>query len=126
MNNSDHFSNNAIESYLVGHQWALQVAAAGNSKDATEEQKIRALKKAYTIQAFAGHFLSDLFSAGHVRNPRGFLEYTIAMLCDIPFMTGNSENTEEWYLFNYWAGLLALCQHQEDGEEGLEVDSEAN
>ena len=56
--NFDHFGADARTAYNVGHQVALDVAAAGD------------LQLAYAMNAFADHFLQDSFSAGHLRAPR--------------------------------------------------------
>ena len=59
------------------------------------------LKRAYFIEAFAQHFLSDLFSAGHVRSPRrtlhasGFLEQYPADTCN-KFMHDEDSATGLW------------------------------
>ena len=67
--NSDHFSSCARDAYWVGHTLAMQMAA-----DAGREQDLNKLKLAYAYDAFACHFLTDLFAAGHIRNQRGELE----------------------------------------------------
>ncbi|KAL1748020.1 fungal fucose-specific lectin-domain-containing protein [Schizophyllum fasciatum] len=56
--NWDHFGADARTAYNSGHALALQAAANGD------------LDRAYTINAFADHFLEDSFSAGHLRTPR--------------------------------------------------------
>jgi hypothetical protein len=83
VNNFDHFGSCAYDAYKVGHLAAMTVAReAGQAFDATtfaalslEERgakltKARAdLIRAYAMNAFADHFLTDQFSAGHVRTP---------------------------------------------------------
>lgn len=59
--NWDHFGADARAAYNAGHSKALEVAIAGD------------LEKAYAMNAFADHFLEDLFSAGHLRTPRRYL-----------------------------------------------------
>ena len=59
--NYDHFGENARIAYNTGHSVALDVAKGGTPKD---------LEKAYTLNAFADHFLEDSFAAGHIRTPR--------------------------------------------------------
>ncbi len=81
--------------------------------------------KAYSIEAFACHFLTDLFAGGHNRNPRGLMQKYIADLCQINWFTEKKER-EEVFIYNYWASLLTLCQHQEDGNLGLMIDSKVN
>lgn len=65
-NNHDHFLPFAKEAYLVGHELALEKAKEA-SKVGKLEQKIRFLEEAYSIDAFACHFLTDSFSSGHLR-----------------------------------------------------------
>ncbi|EKM58566.1 uncharacterized protein PHACADRAFT_207386 [Phanerochaete carnosa HHB-10118-sp] len=59
--NFDHFGEDACTAYNAGHTYALRLASAGK------------LLKAYAANAFADHFLEDLFSAGHLRSPRRML-----------------------------------------------------
>lgn len=61
----DHFGLNAWQTYRIGHQIALEQAVA-----AKESNDLNKLKLAYALNAFACHFLSDRFSAGHIRTPR--------------------------------------------------------
>lgn len=109
IDNSDHFSQNAREAYQIGHAYAMQVARnAGKNKD------IEGLKRAYARDAFACHFLTDLFSAGHIRNQRGALEtFLISKLKIFP----NN-------LAKKLAGVLTAAQHEKDGDDGLNVENE--
>lgn len=108
--NSDHFYENAVDAYKVGHRWALEVAAG--AKGDKEE-----LKRAYAIDAFALHFLTDLFASGHVRNQRGALELFLNTLKfdSIPFFQVTLPLKKEL------AGILTGAQHEKDGNEGLNV-----
>ncbi len=66
-NNFTHFSGGgtAHNEYQKYHLQALQMAfEAGRNNDPS------LLKEAQTIEAFGHHFLTDMFSAGHVRTPR--------------------------------------------------------
>lgn len=63
--NYDHFGDNAITTYQIGHNVALQVAA-----DAHQKHDLKKLELAYAINAFACHFLTDRFASGHIRTPR--------------------------------------------------------
>ena len=55
--------------YGVGHSIALEIAkSAGQIKDASKRKE--QLRDAYFHEAFAAHYLTDLFSSGHVRAPR--------------------------------------------------------
>ncbi len=62
--NFDHFGADARTAYNAGHYAALQVAASGD------------LLTAYSMNAFADHFLEDSFAAGHIRTPRRYLHDT--------------------------------------------------
>jgi hypothetical protein len=97
--NWDHFGNHAVLAYQAGHAAALQQAiTAGN---ASGQQQIAALQLAYAMNAFADHFLSDLFSAGHTRTPRKELYNTVT-----PQDLGS---------------LLSRYMHDEDNLWGLSV-----
>jgi len=76
---------------------------------------IAKLKYAYAIDAFACHFLTDLFSAGHVRNQRGELETFLATTLNFPAL-----------LVNILTGILTLAQHEVDGKTGLEIENGRN
>lgn len=86
--NWDHFGANAISVYQAGHTLALQTAAAGSCMEA------------YALEAFACHFLTDLFSSGHLRTPRKALH------------TGNS-----------FSDLCSRLMHDEDCYNGLVVQN---
>lgn len=66
--NWDHFAQHARDAYIAGHQVAQEQAIVARGL-AGEEQR-SALELAYAMNAFADHFLTDLFSAGHMRTPR--------------------------------------------------------
>jgi len=63
--NFDHFGADARAAYNAGHTAALEAAARGSNPED--------LEKAYTLNAFADHFLEDSFSSGHMRTPRRIL-----------------------------------------------------
>lgn len=65
MNNFDHFGDDAITAYETGHQLAIHTAM-----EAYKTQDYLLLNKAYALNAFACHFLSDRFATGHMRTPR--------------------------------------------------------
>lgn len=103
--NWDHFGSGAITSYKAGHQIAMVRAATIKSHpdpDRTNEQKLADLELAYAVNAFADHFLTDLFSAGHLRTPRKALYDR-----SLPIGAVGS--------------LLARCMHDEDSKYGLTV-----
>lgn len=106
--NSDHFYKQAQDAYIIGHVYALSVA-----REAGEKEDEEMLKKAYAIEAFACHFLTDLFSAGHIRNQRGDLE---------TFLVNELKFEKKWA--KPLAGLLTGAQHEKDGNDGLNVSNE--
>ena len=63
-NNYDHFLPFARDAYLAGHELALEKAREA-SKVEQQKTKIRLLEEAYSIDAFACHFLTDSFSSGY-------------------------------------------------------------
>lgn len=67
--NFDHFGLMARTAYQVGHRVAMQHAVLA-SQQPSEKDRRTMLDIAYAMNAFADHFLSDLFSAGHLRVPR--------------------------------------------------------
>lgn len=71
VSNLDHFNSCARMMYTVGHTMALQTArAAGSMWSTNPDQSIELLTKAYAMNAYSDHFLTDLFSTGHLRTPR--------------------------------------------------------
>jgi hypothetical protein len=67
LDNVSHFSlgGTALETWKKGHYRALMTAAvAGVGSD------VSGLQRAYAMNGFADHFLTDSFSSGHVRTPR--------------------------------------------------------
>jgi hypothetical protein len=64
--NFDHFGDDAVKAWTAGHLLAIQVAINGYNDPANGDSY---LNQAYAINAFADHFLTDLFSAGHLRVP---------------------------------------------------------
>ncbi|QHF27127.1 phospholipase [Pseudomonas sp. R32] len=63
--NWDHFGEWALLAYIAGHTAALRQAVKARASGDDGQ-----LELAYAMNAFADHFLTDLFSAGHVRVPR--------------------------------------------------------
>lgn len=66
--NWDHFGRHAVSAYIAGHSVAMQQALT--ARNSPQQQQRALLMQAYAMNAFADHFLSDLFSAGHDRAPR--------------------------------------------------------
>lgn len=74
--NWDHFGDDARTAYVTGHLAAMRWAADG-------EKTVDRLVKAYSMSAFADHYLQDLFSAGHLRTPRRLLHGGVKNVVDI-------------------------------------------
>jgi hypothetical protein len=64
LRNVDHFGWHNVRAYVRHHEEALRLAAS--ARGAEDERWRRAL----CVNAFADHFLTDGFAAGHVRVPR--------------------------------------------------------
>lgn len=97
--NYDHFGDDAIVSYQTGHEAALEQALiAHQTGDRTQ------LELAYAMNAFACHYLSDRFSAGHIRTPRNELAAHVT-----PDLVG---------------ALLASYMHGEENAAGLHVHNQ--
>lgn len=92
----DHFGNNAWLTYQVGHKTAIKEAIAAH---ATNDRK--QLEIAYAMNAFACHFLSDRFAAGHIRTPRNELPVNVT-----PSVVGS---------------LLVHFMHDEENVNGIHV-----
>lgn len=95
----DHMDNNAILAHHTGHQLAMEVAAKAHYL-MDEGQRLQQLAYAYTLEAFACHFLTDLFASGHLRVPTSalFFEFGPAI-----------------------SSLLITFMHNEDNYAGLNV-----
>jgi hypothetical protein len=94
----DHFNIQAWQAYSAGHSVALATAIAAN-----RDHTIATLEKAYAMNAFASHYLSDSFAAGHMRSPRLELYYTV-----FPATVGS---------------ILAGSMHVEDNKQGLVISN---
>ena len=67
-NNHDHFLPYAKDAYLTGHQLAIDTARkAGSYRSSDEDEHKRLLHEAFSLEAFACHFLTDSFASGHIR-----------------------------------------------------------
>ncbi|QVW24181.1 phospholipase [Pseudomonas hormoni] len=95
-NNADHFAEWALLAYIAGHTAALQQAVIAHN---TGDDK--SLELAYAMNAFADHYLTDLFSAGHLRVPRKQLAAVVT-----PSDLGS---------------LITRFMHDEDSKFGLNV-----
>lgn len=110
--NVDHFEDNAKISYGIGHLWAMIKArkAFDIMKSGKYEEAVAMLNTAYAMDAFAAHYLADLFSSGHLRTPRAGL-LTIAKENKFRLLGFTSSNV----------GLMANAMHDEDNYLGLWV-----
>lgn len=107
--NWDHFGADALTSYRAGHAEAIALAL--------QAQTDADLDQAYALNAFADHYLTDLFSAGHLRTTRRQLferQYGATSAIVDP-------RTTIWTPDSTISGLLAKCQHDEDSLNGLWV-----
>lgn len=101
--NFDHFGVDAIACYTAGH-WLAQDTAAKAKGISDNKARAQALLLAYAMNAFADHFLTDLFAAGHMRTPRRSL-----------YDSADNDITR------MGAGVCAKQMHDEDNKFGLWV-----
>ncbi|HLX51728.1 MAG TPA: hypothetical protein VKS82_25655 [Streptosporangiaceae bacterium] len=109
--NWDHFTYYAVTAYRAGHAVAMREAAAAAAMNGSPEDKAVRLSHAYALNAFADHFLTDLFSAGHMRAPRRELYNQVTT--PVPGYSGSL------------GSLLTRCMHDEDCHHGLNVSNKA-
>ena len=102
--NMDHFGADAVTAYLAGHGLAVKQAAQLQGQDPNSRAVQMKLLQCYGFNAFADHFLTDLFAGGHVRTPRRALWVTPQTIA------GET-------------GLLARAAHNEENEDGLHVQN---
>ena len=100
--NRDHFGAGAALAYEAGHAVAIKQAIEASKAPPAQRQQL--LGWAYAMNAFADHFLPDLFSAGHIRTPAARLHDTI-----VPSEVG---------------ALLSRAMHDEDCQWGLAVTNQ--
>ncbi|TWU70523.1 hypothetical protein ED733_000582 [Metarhizium rileyi] len=116
--NFDHFGEDAYNVYCSIHQLAIEQAAQGRSVDN--------LRAAYAMNAFADHFLQDLFSAGHLRTPRRALhDWKHYKNRELDRLARVAVNFWQWRVFpTLWymsRDLLSKIMHDEESEIGLKV-----
>ncbi len=99
MENYDHFAFASTEVWRIGHRLALRQALLAHQTGLRRD-----LEYAYALEAFAAHYLSDRFAAGHLRTPRTALAQKVS-----PSLLGS---------------LLANYMHNEDNLNGLYVYNE--
>lgn len=105
--NFDHYSanNKAWNAYWAGHTTAMTVASSARKFTNTQpDEALRLLEQAYAMDAFACHFLSDMFASGHSRLPRDIL-------------ASGPKNYSDWNATI--GGLLSLREHDDENKSGL-------
>jgi hypothetical protein len=98
LRNVDHFGWHNQLAYARHHGAALQLALSARGPDDLR------LRRAIYTNAFADHFLTDGFAAGHIRVPR-------AEICDWAQENGIGEKA---------AGALSKLLHDQDGHADLD------
>jgi len=117
--NFDHFMGDARTAYAAGHAVALRSARAARESQSYTE-KLQKMRDALAQEFFAGHFLTDIFSSGHMRTPRREI---------YEYLTGKKvselNGVIEHGISNggFIASALALAMHNEDNEKGLYVSN---
>lgn len=71
----------------------MEIARAA-AKESTKGGKSKMLIKAYVYDAFACHFLTDLFSSGHLRSPRRDLHCSDLMTMTASTAVGKLPNSK--------------------------------
>jgi len=75
--NYSHFAGDNLLFYLSYHLLAVSAARQCNSSTASPDDIEKAFKRALFCEAFAAHYLTDMFSAGHARVPRYAFLYKV-------------------------------------------------
>jgi hypothetical protein len=109
-NNLDHFTvDGALLAYDAGHKLALDKAMEARSCR-TINCINNKLAEAYKYEAFACHFLTDMFATGHMRTQRELLKN------GPPDFTGWSETVGD---------MMSGAQHDYDNTNGLYIKTNA-
>jgi len=95
--NYDHFGDCAKRTYQILHDLALENASSGDADK---------LKLAYFYEGLSSHSLTDLFSAGHIRNP--------------------SKRLRGSHCSDYRGGVATVQMHDEDSYNGLLMTNRIN
>ena len=66
-NNHNHFLPYAKDAYLTGHQLAIEKAREASQYPRDPALRKTLLQEAFSMEAFACHFLTDSFASGHIR-----------------------------------------------------------
>ncbi|KAJ4012625.1 hypothetical protein NW752_008338 [Fusarium irregulare] len=115
--NADHFGDDALAAYKVGHSVAMDLARDAGAKT-SDSEKANGLQDAYMHEAFCLHYLTDMFSSGHLRTPRrqihndSYNEQSIAATSAII-----SKETPIW-------DFQANYMHDNDSDTGLLVQNQ--
>ncbi|QPC80200.1 hypothetical protein HYE68_010952 [Fusarium pseudograminearum] len=114
--NADHFGDDALTAYKVGHSEAMRLAKEAGAKT-SDTDKANGLQDAYMHEAFCLHYVTDAFSSGHIRAPRrqihndNYDEQSIAATSAI-----TSKETPIW-------DFQANYMHDNDSDTGLLVQN---
>ncbi|HEY0686560.1 MAG TPA: hypothetical protein VGD45_29745 [Steroidobacter sp.] len=109
--NFDHFGVDAWTAYMAGHITAARMAVVARQQTDPAKQTTL-LAQAYAANAFADHFLTDLFAGGHRRTPRRRLyEEEPGGSVYIP--------GEGWFSYQDLASLVARGMHDEENRFGV-------
>lgn len=102
--NFDHFAPDSLVAYKAGHRYALETALKGYQKMTAGkiDEANQLLELAYAENGVANHFLTDSFSAGHMRTPRRAIDTDIHLPSAVNL-------------------LIANLMHNEDNQHGLNV-----
>lgn len=99
--NHDHFGWNNMKAYVRLHTKALELAQKAHYEQNKQASTIY-LNQALITNAFADHFLSDGFAAGHVRLPRTQIKKWAKEKLSGPFKETRAD-------------ILAILLHENDG-----------
>lgn len=110
----------AEKAYGAGHALAIHTARIAG-KAATEELKSRKLNEAYLYEAFASHYLTDIFSSGHNRAPRRKFHANDVKMTVAAGAKGNiGKNAKEIPIWDFHCRYM----HDDDSAAGLLVRNE--
>ncbi|KAJ9638282.1 hypothetical protein H2199_006969 [Coniosporium tulheliwenetii] len=110
--NGEDPAQDARNAYSAGHLAALAQGERARTSGSTSD-----LKEAYFMEAFAQHFLTDLFSTGHMRTPRRVLHEPYSDV-DPPPDGPDYPDLDLWP-----ADACAQIMHNEDSANGLWVSN---
>ncbi len=130
--NYDHFHPDAAVVYRIGHKLAIKELAGKNIQEVWSDntvlgkkeivQRLQCLVKAFAIELFAAHYLTDIFAAGHLRTPRiELVEYIKNYAGILNGITKffSEKSAEEAAI--KMAGYFAKKMHDEDNRDGIMV-----